>query len=49
MCPDFDDTPLVENHDTIRIFDSRQPVRDHQRGTPLHQSFEGSLHMAFGF
>src|SRR5450759_5756670 len=49
MVADLGDTPLVEYYDASRVFNSRQPVCNHNGGTPVYQRLERRLHLALRF
>jgi len=43
------DAAILQHHDTIRMLNRGEPVRNDEGGTALHQPIQRSLHRALGF
>jgi len=46
VAAEFDDLAAVEHDDAIGALNGREPVRDHDRGAPLHQRIQSGLDVA---
>lgn len=46
--PDFDDAPVVQDHDFIQVMNGCQPVRDDESRTSFHQFLQRVHDRALG-
>ena len=45
----FDDSSLIQDEDAVCALNCGESMRDHKRGSSLHQSFKGFLDQPFRF